>query len=233
MGKSWDATGIAFDPDLWREAVRVLKPGGWAKVFSATRTFHRVCVAMGQAGFEGVKDNLEAWTYGSGFPKSLNISKALDKIAGALEYAQAIRDHLVYWRDSRGFTNKTLNEALGMASSGGGRAVAWMSAVTNHPEIPSKEQWSALKAILLWDECLLDEVYALVKDGAKRPTLQIWETKRGSGSWEDTGTGSMFLAGKHVVKKTASATDLAKKWEGHGTALKPAWEPIVCGRKPA
>jgi len=79
MGKTWDATGIAFDPDVWREVFRVLKPGCWAKVFSATRTFHRVCVAMEEAGFEGVKDNLEAWTYGSGFPKSLNISKALAK----------------------------------------------------------------------------------------------------------------------------------------------------------
>ena len=66
-----------------KEAFRVLRTGGVAKVFSATRTGHRLAAAMEEAGFILVPEHsLEAWSYGSGFPKSLNVSKALDKSAG-------------------------------------------------------------------------------------------------------------------------------------------------------
>ena len=81
MGKSWDNTGIANNPDLWRECLRVLKPGGHLLAFSGTRTYHRMAVAIEDAGFE-VRDMIE-WVYGSGFPKSLDVSKAIDKAAGA------------------------------------------------------------------------------------------------------------------------------------------------------
>jgi site-specific DNA-methyltransferase (adenine-specific) len=81
MGKTWDGTGIAFRVDLWAEVLRVLKVGGVAKVFGGTRTFHRMAAAMVEAGFQDVQ--IEAWGYGSGFPKSLNVGKALDKMAGA------------------------------------------------------------------------------------------------------------------------------------------------------
>jgi site-specific DNA-methyltransferase (adenine-specific) len=81
MGKEWDGTGIAFSADLWDEVYRVLRPGGVVKAFSGTRTFHRMAAAMQDAGFLGL--HFEAWSYGSGFPKSLNIGKALDRVAGA------------------------------------------------------------------------------------------------------------------------------------------------------
>jgi len=80
MGRGWDSTGIAFDPDLWQQCFRVLKPGGHMLAFSATRTFHRMAVAIEDAGFE-VRDTL-MWCYSSGFPKSLNVAKAFDKAAG-------------------------------------------------------------------------------------------------------------------------------------------------------
>ncbi len=80
MGKSWDNTGIANNPEMWREAMRVLKPGGHLLAFSGTRTYHRMAVAIEDAGFE-VRDMIE-WVYGSGFPKSLNIGKAVDKLQG-------------------------------------------------------------------------------------------------------------------------------------------------------
>lgn len=80
MGKKWDNTGIAFSVDLWREAYRVLKPGGYLMAFSGTRTYHRMAVAIEDAGFE-IKDMIE-WVYSSGFPKALDISKALDKKLG-------------------------------------------------------------------------------------------------------------------------------------------------------
>ncbi len=80
MGKSWDNTGIANNPEMWREAMRVLKPGGHMLAFSGTRTYHRMACAIEDAGFE-VRDMIE-WVYGSGFPKSLNIGKAVDKLQG-------------------------------------------------------------------------------------------------------------------------------------------------------
>lgn len=81
MGKSWDASGIAFNTEVWREALRVLKPGGHLLAFSGSRTYHRMVVAIEDAGFE-IRDQLQ-WVYGSGFPKSLDVSKAIDKAAGA------------------------------------------------------------------------------------------------------------------------------------------------------
>ena len=80
MGKSWDNTGIAYDVELWKECLRVLKHGGHLLAFGGTRTYHRMAVAIEDAGFE-VRDMIE-WVYGSGFPKSLNIGKAVDKMQG-------------------------------------------------------------------------------------------------------------------------------------------------------
>jgi DNA modification methylase len=79
MGKGWDhgVPGV----DFWVEALRVLKPGGHLIAFGGTRTYHRLAVAIEDAGFE-VRDCL-MWLYGSGFPKSLDVSKAMDKQAGA------------------------------------------------------------------------------------------------------------------------------------------------------
>ncbi len=80
MGKSWDNSGIAYNVDMWKECLRVLKPGGHLLSFSGTRTYHRMAVAIEDAGFE-IRDMIE-WIYGSGFPKSLNIGKAVDKLQG-------------------------------------------------------------------------------------------------------------------------------------------------------
>ena len=79
MGKSWDA--FVPGPELWREVYRVLKPGGHAVIFAGSRTVDLMGVAVRLAGFE-VRDMLH-WLYGSGFPKSHDVSKALDKRAGA------------------------------------------------------------------------------------------------------------------------------------------------------
>jgi site-specific DNA-methyltransferase (adenine-specific) len=81
MGKSWDNSGIAFSTELWAECLRVLKPGGHLLAFSGSRTYHRMVVAIEDSGFE-IRDQI-MWVYSSGFPKSLNVSKAIDKAAGA------------------------------------------------------------------------------------------------------------------------------------------------------
>lgn len=81
MGKQWDTGEVAFAVEFWAEVLRVLKPGGHVVAFSGTRTYHRMAVAIEDAGFE-IRDQL-AWAYGSGFPKSHDVSKGIDKAAGA------------------------------------------------------------------------------------------------------------------------------------------------------
>ena len=79
MGKSWDSSGIAFNVEVWQEALRVLKPGGHLLAFSGSRTYHRMACAIEDAGFE-IRDQI-MYVYGSGFPKSLNVKKAAkDKV---------------------------------------------------------------------------------------------------------------------------------------------------------
>ena len=77
MGKKWDNTGIAYNVDMWKECLRVLKAGGHLVSFGGTRTYHRMAVAIEDAGFE-IRDMIE-WVYASGFPKSMNIGKMYEK----------------------------------------------------------------------------------------------------------------------------------------------------------
>lgn len=88
-GHGWDSTGIAYSVELWAEALRVLKPGGHLLSFGATRTWHRMAVAVEDAGFE-IRDNI-AWLYASGMPKSQDISKAIDKRKGTFEQREVVR----------------------------------------------------------------------------------------------------------------------------------------------
>ena len=78
MGKEWDGGDIAFRTDVWKECLRVLKPGGHLLAFGGSRTYHRLAVAVEDAGFE-IRDQI-MWVYGSGFPKSHNIGKKIDRI---------------------------------------------------------------------------------------------------------------------------------------------------------
>ena len=80
MGKSWDSTGIAFQKETWELAFQLLKPGGHLLAFAGSRTYHRIAVAVEDAGFE-IRDQI-MWLYGSGFPKSLNIGKKIDEMQG-------------------------------------------------------------------------------------------------------------------------------------------------------
>ena len=105
MGKSWDSTGIAYNVGLWRECLRVLKPGGHLLAFSGSRTYHRMTCAIEDAGFE-VRDQM-MWVYGSGFPKSHNISKALDK-------AEEVKEAAKQW-DGWGTALKPAHEPICLA----------------------------------------------------------------------------------------------------------------------
>lgn len=151
MGKRWDASGISYNVDVWKEALRILKPGGHLLSFGGSRTYHRMAVAIEDAGFE-IRDQI-MWVYGSGFPKSLNISKSIDRMKGAER------------------------EVIG----------------------PYK-----------------------YPDGVKR-RVNI-----------RTNNGVIAPLDSHTKNPdvTAPSTPEAQQWDGWGTALKPAHEPICVARKP-
>jgi site-specific DNA-methyltransferase (adenine-specific) len=124
MGKKWDDTGIAYNCEVWENAYRVLKPGGHLLAFGGTRTWHRLAVAIEDAGFE-IRDSI-AWHYGSGFPKSLDVSKAIDKRAGVERERQP----------------KFGAIAPGSGNYGGGaKGGAWVMAQVDTPATPAAEQW--------------------------------------------------------------------------------------------
>lgn len=150
MGKAWDA--FVPPPAVWDECLRVLKPGGHVLAFAGSRTFDLMALSIRLAGFE-IRDSV-AWLYGSGFPKSLDVSKAIDKAAGA--------------------EREVIGSKLG------------------------------------------------------QPGYSMTDGKGGlyGGGFGANGTGE----GECSV--TAPATAEAQKWQGWGTALKPAFEPVVVARKP-
>lgn len=89
MNSGWDGSGIAYSVELWAECLRVLKPGGHLLAFGAARTYHRVACAIEDAGFE-FRDSIH-WVTGQGFPKSLDVSKAIDKAAGTTPTTDAAK----------------------------------------------------------------------------------------------------------------------------------------------
>lgn len=89
MGQKWDTGETAFDPAFWAEVLRVLKPGGHVVAASGTRTYHRLACAIEDAGFE-IRDQV-LWLYGSGFPKSHDVSKAIDKANGDVRPVVGLR----------------------------------------------------------------------------------------------------------------------------------------------
>lgn len=80
MGKTWDSSGVAYSVGFWRDVLRTMKPGAHLLAFGGTRTYHRMACAIEDAGFE-IRDQAQ-WIYGQGFPKSLDVAKAIDKTAG-------------------------------------------------------------------------------------------------------------------------------------------------------
>jgi DNA modification methylase len=228
MGREWDR--FVPPPGAWDECMRVLKPGGYLLSFAGSRTVDLMTLSIRIAGFE-IRDGI-SWLYGSGYPKSLDVSKAIDKAAVAAPLWDEIRAHLRRWRDMRGLTNAQLNEAVGGATNGGGRASAWLSADQQKPELPSKDQWARLREVLGWERTHLDETYDAVKDGADRPVLEERASSRHGGSWADQENAGMFRKGDVNYVVTTAATENAERWRGWGTALKPAHEPIVVARKP-
>ena len=226
MGKSWDSSGIAFNVDVWQEALRVLKPGGHLIAFSGSRTYHRMAVAIEDAGFE-IRDQI-MWVYGSGFPKSHNVSKGIDKNNG--EADRLIRFTL--WMRTTGLKVKDVtqvlveNDLIGENGTIAGHYFAMKS--TSQPAIPTVSMWKVIRPLITdvpeWVDELVDRIEA---------EREVVGTKFSGIANKEEGQRHTIGASKAVeVDITISSTPAAKQWDGWGTALKPAHEPMVLARKP-
>lgn len=208
MGKEWDA--FVPQPRQWREIYRVLKPGGHVLAFAGTRTQDLMALGLRLAGFE-IRD-LVAWVYGSGFPKSLDVSKAIDQ----RERGAMVREKLMHFAKVRGVDGNWL-EAHGVASASSFKD--WT--VGGH--VPSEKNWLLVKGAL---DITPDEEAKFEREVVGQ------DTKARSTS----GASALPTMGGETVYQswdiTAPATDAAKQWQGWGTALKPALEPITLARKP-
>jgi DNA modification methylase len=223
MGKKWDSSGIAYSVELWTECLRVLKPGGHLLAFGGTRTYHRMVVSIEDAGFE-IRDMI-SWISNKTFPKSLNVSKAIDKSSGENEKR---RLEFVAWMKTTGLNAKKINEIIGKADVGSHYLRLDQPAIATAdlfdklrphlPEVPEAiERLVAERTGIEWTE-----YKKRVVTGLRR--LPVGHAFAGP---LYGGDSSM-----HEVNETASFSAEAKKWEGWGTGLKPTVEPIVMARKP-
>lgn len=233
MGKAWDASGIAYSVEMWREAMRVLKPGGHLLAFSGSRTYHRMACAIEDAGFE-IRDQI-MWVYGSGFPKSLDVSKAIDKMRDDSADGLAVGQWLKERREERGFKQKDV-AALWPSVTGGltGCVANWETL----GKVPKWDQWLKLKEFIGFGDEMDAEVWRL--NGRKGKPGEAWEDREVVGERvvpiKPGFAGPRYaedgITGNKVAEVTLSATPEAKQWEGFGTALKPAIEPLCVAVKP-
>ena len=208
MGKEWDGGDIAFRTDVWSECLRVLKPGGYLLSFSAPRTYHRMAVAIEDAGFE-IRDQI-MWLFGSGFPKSHNIGKAIDKRGG--ESIGWFGEWLVKWRKENNIPQSKIAELFPSKTGGLTGCVSNWELGNN---LPTNEQFN-----------LICETFDL-------PFKSLEEAEREYIGTKTSGIGKAFTkdgwgSGHDEVEITKGNSE----WEGWGTALKPAHEPICMARKP-
>jgi DNA modification methylase len=225
MGKKWDSSGIAYSVELWSECLRVLKSGGHLLAFSGSRTYHRMAVAIEDAGFE-IRDQI-MWVYGSGFPKSLDISKAIDK-SDAKDEQQQRRYKFTEWVRSQAVTAKQIDEATNTMMG---------SHYTTHlsqPAIMTREHLEMCRhlfnAVPEWVETECDIRSVESKQFASREI--IGQKTSGIANKEEKQRHTIGASKSITVDITTPATDEAQQWSGWGTALKPAHEPIVMARKP-
>jgi DNA modification methylase len=228
MGKIWDGGDIAFDPETWRAVYRVLKPGAHLLAMGGTRTYHRMACAIEDAGFE-IRDTI-MWLYGSGFPKSHDVSKGIDRL-DATPVRQARRFRFTEWLRGTGLTAARI-DALTNTNMG--------NHYTTHPTQPAiatREHFELLRPhigceVPAWIEELIDERTVESENFKRREVVAYSENGIAGGSGEFVAGNECSAGFKAEFDITAPATDAARQWAGFGTALKPACEMIVLARKP-
>jgi len=215
MGKKWDYDVPSVD--IWIECLRVLKPGGHLLAFAGSRTYHRMAVRIEDAGFE-IRDQI-MWVYGSGFPKSHNIGKAVDKQGGNL-LGKEVADLVKKKRLEIGLSTIQLAE-LGKfygKTNHGGSVSNWE---TGRGRI-TPEQFNKLIEILnLENNPIIETKREVIGKQTNDDNFRFYSS--GRYQWNTEG------------QKRKESIDITKgnsEWEGWGTALKPAHEPIVMARKP-
>ncbi len=221
MGKGWDhgVPGILY----WAECLRVAKPGAILMAFGGTRTYHRLTCAIEDAGWE-IRDCMQ-WIYGSGFPKSLDISKAIDKRYKKRPEYYALAKLITEGRIAAGLSQKDIAGHF-LSKTGGLTGCVWNW--ENAKNVPTTEQWRVLKNLL----SLIDDFDWLIEQETKR-----WEeAEREVVGKMQAPADSIYSQGQDKMSSdvsiTAPATELAQQWDGWGTALKPSWEPIIVAMKP-
>jgi hypothetical protein len=243
MGRDWDhhrggrAQWAGWLADVMQEAYRVAKPGAHALVWALPRTSHWTAIGIEDAGWE-IRDRI-THLFGTGFPKSLDVSKAIDRQRiEDLEPAATVARSVVAAMEASGTTRADINRHFGFSTEGSGAAQQWTTTRTDRtikPRVPTWEQWVRLRALLRLDDPKLDaEVGRL--NGRKGEGSDAWQSRPDADyasrpgvaeSWTD-GTGWTGSASKGGAPATADA----QRWSGWGTALKPAAEDWWLARKP-
>jgi len=214
------------------ECFRVLKPGGHILSFGGTRTYHRMAVAIEDAGFE-IRDSIH-WTYGSGFPKSMDVSKAIDKSAGRVNVSLVVlKNRLRELFEESGKTLSQIDTECGFRAANyltipkdGNKPDPWVNV------LPSQEKWEIIKQVLgVVDGSEISNQLDVFFSEAEREIIGSQTKARST-----TGNSALPTVGGETEYATwgvtAPATDQAKQWSGWGTAMKPSHEPIVVARKP-
>lgn len=227
MGKAWDASGIAYNTEVWRQCWRVLKPGGHLLAFGGTRTYHRMTVAIEDAGFE-IRDSLH-WIYGSGMPKGQNIGKAIDKRRDDREQVLQVTAFLAAARNAAGLSHRQIDDAFGF----NGMASHWTTLTGKAAIVPTPEQWDRLRGLLGFDDTEIRPLVAKL-NGRKGEIGEAWLQREVIGQGHRVrGESDVQIApvSTGAYDLTAPATDAARQWHGWNTQLRPAHEPIVLARK--
>ena len=219
MGCKWDCSVPGVE--VWAECLRVLKPGGHLLAFAGTRTQHRMAVNIEDAGFE-IRDMI-AWVYGNGFPKNLDVSKAIDKRGGSIAGFEQFRDEVRAAMKRNGVGRTQLQAALG------NYMLHHYLTAGSQPAVPNLRDYRIIRDTVQ----LGSEFDALFNDEAEREVVgqqKVHDLKENrpvaiSAQGKDKTTHK-------IIDITAPATEAAKQWQGWGTALKPALEPITVARKP-
>lgn len=228
MNKAWDS--FVPGPATWREALRVLKPGGYALVFAGSRTQDLMSTALRLAGFE-VVDCL-FWMYGSGFPKSYDVAKAVDRQVAAGTRKQRAYRFTQWIRDNCVLSSSNIDALIGC--NGMGRHFRDVPPTGKQPHVATREHFEALRPYFTadapdWLEAMVDERTVESENEKRRKVIGKHEKPAHAAEWRVNYQGGELRGAADI---TAAYTPEAQRWEGWGTALKPCYEPIIFARKP-